>query len=176
MKTYAICDASGAVRFASSVQDGLEPHCPEGMSAVEVSGPLPAGPLRLVDGLLVPLIVEPTLAELRAAKWAEVKAARNRAEFGGFTWDGSTFDSDPPSQSRIQGAAQLASLAQAAGQAFEIEWTLADNAVRTLSGEQVLQVGHALGAHITEVHSRGRQLRAHITAAGTADEVVAVAW
>jgi hypothetical protein len=146
------------------------------MTLLEVVDPLPRGRLRLVDGRLVPFVVVPTLDELRATKWSEIKAARAAAEFGGFEWDGSTFDSDLPSQSRIQGAAQLASLAQAAGQAFEIEWTLADNAVRALTGQQVLQVGHALGAHITEVHGRGRALRAEIAAASTAEAIGAIGW
>ena len=52
-----------------------------------------------------------TLDELRAAAWARIKSERSRVEFGGFAWDGSRFDSDEISQSRIQGTVMLAQLA-----------------------------------------------------------------
>lgn len=94
-----------------------------------------------------------TLAQHQADKWTAIKAARDAIEFGGFTWDGSTFDSDPQSQSRIQGAAQLATLAMIASQAFSVDWTLATNAVRTLTGADMLAVGQAMGVHIMTTHA-----------------------
>lgn len=109
-------------------------------------------------------------------KWAEVKAARDAAEFGGFVWDGSTFDSDPASQSRIQGAAQLATLAQMAGEPFAIDWTLADNTVRTLSGADMLAAGVAMGQHVQAAHEAARALREAIDAAADADELAGVVW
>lgn len=108
-------------------------------------------------------------------KWAEVKAARDAAEFGGFVWDGSTFDSDPASQSRIQGAAQLATLAQMAGDAFAIDWTLADNTVRTLSGADMLAAGMAMGQHVQAAHETARHLREAIDGADDADDLAGLA-
>lgn len=112
----------------------------------------------------------------RRIKWAEIKAARDAAEFGGFVWDGSTFDSDPASQSRIQGAAQLATLAQMAGEPFAIDWTLADNTVRTLSGADMLAAGVAMGQHVQAAHEAARGLREAIDAAANADALAGVAW
>lgn len=114
-----------------------------------------------------------SLADLKAEKWVAIKAARDAAEFGGFTWDGSVFDSDLISQSRIQGATQLAGLAP---MTFSLDWTLADNSVRTLNAMQMIAVGEALGAHVATQHSIGRSLRAAIEAATSAAELDAIAW
>lgn len=113
-----------------------------------------------------------TLSALQVAKWEQIKRARVNAEFGGFTWDGSPFDSDAISQSRIQGALQLAALIPD----FSIDWTLADNTVRALSGSELAAVGVALGLHVGTQHAKARVLRAQIEAAATADEVDAVVW
>ena len=113
-----------------------------------------------------------TLSDLQVAKWEQIKRARVNAEFGGFTWDGSPFDSDAISQSRIQGALQLAALIPD----FSIDWTLADNTVRALSGSELAAVGVALGLHVGTQHAKARTLRAQIEAATTADEVDAVVW
>ena len=64
-----------------------------------------------------------TLADLKAAQWNLIKSARSQAEYAGFTWDGSTFDSDAISQNRITGAVTLAQMSPT----FVINWILADN-------------------------------------------------
>ena len=113
-----------------------------------------------------------TLSDLQAAKCAQIKRDRDEAEFGGFTWDGSPFDSDAISQSRIHGALQLAALIPD----FSIDWTLADNTVRALSGSELAAVGVALGLHVGTQHAKARVLRAQIEAATTVAEVDAVVW
>lgn len=118
----------------------------------------------------------PTLEDLKAAKWVEIKSARDAMEFGGFTWNNSTFDSDSMSQSRIQGAAQLATLAMLNSQAFSIAWTLADNTVRTMSGADMIAAGQAMGVHIATAHEIGRTLRDLIEAAASAEDLELVTW
>lgn len=113
------------------------------------------------------------LDQCKKDKWAEIKVKRDQVEFGGFTWDGSVFDSDPLSQSRIQGAAQLATLSPTT---FSIDWTLADNTVRTLSASQMVEVGETLGIHVATQHTIARGLRQQIDAATTAAEVEAITW
>lgn len=117
-----------------------------------------------------------SLNELRLSRWAAIKSAREAAEFGGFTWDGSTFDSDRESQSRIQGAAQLATLAMLSSQQFSVDWTLADNTVRTLSGADMLAVGQQMGVHIMTTHATGRALRDATEAATTSEELGTITW
>lgn len=113
-----------------------------------------------------------TLDDLRAAKWELIKQDRSTAEYGGFTWDGSTFDSDAISQARIQGAVQLAGIAPS----FEIDWTLADNTVRTLSAADIAAVAQALGQHVAVQFSRARYLREQIMAAASPEAVHAITW
>lgn len=113
-----------------------------------------------------------TLSDLQAAKWAQIKRDRSSAEFGGFTWDGSPFDSDAISQSRIQGAVQLA----ATTPGFTIDWTMANNSVRNLNAADLANVGAALGMHVAAQHAKARLLRSQIEAAATKEEVEAVVW
>ena len=117
-----------------------------------------------------------TLDQIKGQQWEKVKASRDSVEFGGFVWDGSTFDSDQESQSRIQGAAQLATLATLNNQPFSIDWTLADNSVRTLDASDMIAAGTAMGVHIATTHSIGRTLRIEIDAAVTKEEVEAITW
>jgi hypothetical protein len=113
-----------------------------------------------------------TLDDLKAAQWTAIKQARSAAEYSGFTWDGSTFDSDAISQQRITGAVTLAQM----DPAFSIGWTLADNTVRTLSQADMLQVGAALGAHVAAQFAKGVLLRAALEAVTTKEAVESVAW
>jgi hypothetical protein len=117
-----------------------------------------------------------SLDEKRAAKWAEIKAARDAAEFGGFSVNGWVYDSDAISQSRIQGAVQLAGLAKAANGPFFINWTLANNSVTSLDTDGMLAVGTALAQHVSSVHNKARNLRMRINGASTPAELDSVSW
>jgi hypothetical protein len=48
------------------------------------------------------------------------------------------------------------------GPAFSIDWTLADNTVRTLSQADMVNVGLAMGQHIQTQFSKARSLRSQI--------------
>jgi hypothetical protein len=113
------------------------------------------------------------LQEVKDAKWAEIKGRRDQEEYSGFTWDGSMFDSDPESQTKIIGATQLANMNPAS---FLMDWTLKDNTVRTLNGADMVAVGQALAVHVNAQHVLGRTLRQQIEAATSAAEVNAVHW
>lgn len=116
------------------------------------------------------------ISTVKARAWAGIKYVRGVLEFGGFTWDNSAFDSDAQAQARIQGGVQLATIAAANNQPFSIDWTLADNSVRTLSSTEMVTVGFALAAHVQAVHTTARTLRSQIEAATTVAEVEAVTW
>ena len=116
------------------------------------------------------------MSEARAEAWSRIKSARESVEFGPFVWGGQTFDGDSESQRRIQGAAQLATLAQATGQPFSIDWTLADNTQATLTATEMIGVGVALGQHVNGAHGIARTLRTQIDAATTPEELEAIQW
>ena len=131
------------------------------------------GPAFLWDSKNLSWVDPRTLDMLKDQHWLDIKEERSRREYAGFAWDGSTFDSDAISQSRIQGAVQLANIGPAA---FSIDWTLADNTVRTLSGADMVAVGLALAQHINGLHVISRGLRAQIDAATSVAEVESVVW
>lgn len=113
-----------------------------------------------------------SLKDFKDLQWKQIKQARTQAEYTGFTWEGSTFDSDAVSQSRITGAVTLAQMSAS----FEIDWILADNSVRTLNQVEMLQVGAALGNHVAEQFSKGVILRNAIDAATSKEEVESILW
>ena len=110
--------------------------------------------------------------DARDAKWRGIKQDREEIEFGGFEWDGSQFDSDTLSQSRIQGAVQLAQM----DPNFSINWTLADNNSRLLNASEMIAIGVALGNHVNSSHTHSRTLRVLINQAKTIEEVEAITW
>lgn len=137
-----------------------------------VNIPAKPSPNHVFDYALKQWVDPRTLDQIKAAQWELIKAARDAAEFSSFVWDGSEFDADALSQQRIIGAAQLAEI----NPAFEIDWTLADNSVRTLNAAQMKSVGTALGAHVNAQHVKARGLRTQIENATTRAEVEAVTW
>lgn len=174
MKTWAFCQ-DDIVRWVSDLPDDIPPIAPEGFAAVELLQPLPEAPF---DGAAYNLQTQQwtdqrSLDEVKRHRWNGIKQERAQREYVGFAWDGSTFDSDPVSQSRIQGAVQLAGLDPVA---FSIDWTLADNTVRTLSGADMVAVGVTLAQHVNGLHVIARGLRAQIESATTIAEVESVVW
>ena len=94
-----------------------------------------------------------TLDEIKTQKWNEIKAERDQLEFGGFEFEGNTYDSDQVSQGRIMGAVFVGT---------DQVWTLADNTTVELSASQLQQLYVTLQLHIASVHERGRIARAAI--------------
>ena len=113
-----------------------------------------------------------SLEDHKTAQWALIKAARSEAEFGGFTWDGSIFDSDQVSQARIQGAVLLVT----SNPDFVVDWTLADNTIRSLTADDLTAISQALGEHTSLQHTRARNARALLDQATTLSEVQAVSF
>lgn len=114
-----------------------------------------------------------TLEAAKDRAWTSIKAARAAAEEGNFTYDGGLYQAD---KVRINGAVQLAVLAKSSGAPFSETWTLVDNTTRTLSADQVIQLGIALGQYVSELYAKGRALRQQINEAGTVDAVQAINW
>lgn len=114
-----------------------------------------------------------TLGRAQEAAWDRVKAARDAAEVGVFTFEGDVYDIN---KANVSGAALAALMAQLAGQPYSVEWTLADNTTRMLDGAAMQRLGIALVEHVDGLHATGRELRARIEAATTIEEAYAVTW
>jgi len=114
-----------------------------------------------------------TLGELQDAKWEVIKLDRASHETGTFQWNGHTIDAD---MARLNGAATSVMIAQAAGYTYSNVWTLADNTMIPVTGQDIFAMGLALDAHVSACHARGRALRQLIYSCTTKEEVEAITW
>lgn len=115
----------------------------------------------------------PTLEEVKAAKWEEIKSARDNAEQSGCPYMDSILDSDSLSVQRINTAVQAA---QVVGESFAVDWTMQDNTVIHMTYADVLGMPAALAVFSNDLHQKARGLRERINEAETAEEVEAITW
>lgn len=114
-----------------------------------------------------------TLASSKTSAWERIKQARTEAECSNFICHGEAYQAN---KENISCAAQLASQAQAAGEAYLIDWTLADNSIATLDAAGMIAVGAALAVHISETFAIARNLREQIAAAVSIEQADAIQW
>lgn len=115
------------------------------------------------------------LVGARAAKWREVKAARDAREFGPFEWNGNVFDGDADAQRRLQVALDGAKEALETGEPFATPWKLADNSVIMLLAQDVVDVYRAFALHnIKENHEQAMQKWTQIQAAQSIEELESI--
>lgn len=174
MSAFFIVKDNRVIRSGECPPEDLARQAGEGETLYEGLSPQGTAPNPAFhyDFALAQWVDPRVLSDFKAVQWAKIKKARSAAEYAGFTWGGSTFDSDATSQNRITGAVTLAMLSPA----FEIDWVLADNTTRLLDQSGMAQVGGALGVHVATQFSKGVMLRAQIEAATTREEVEAVVW
>lgn len=113
-----------------------------------------------------------TLAKARADRIDAMRAARDAMLYGGFTWDGSPFDSDERTQSVISGMAFAATQPDWIDEYFR----LADNTWRLLDATDMLAVWAAMKAHIRAAFGQFATREAAINAAATVAAVDAITW
>lgn len=140
--------------------------------------PMPAQPseAHVFDWLTKAWIDPRTLAEVKAARWAEMKRHRNLLEASGFPYLGKRLDSDARSVQRINTAVQAAQAALAVGEPFAITWTCADNTTLELDGAGMLGAPVALARYADQLHQTCKTLRAQIEAAATPADVQSITW
>lgn len=113
-----------------------------------------------------------TLQDLKLAKLAYLKTARDSAINGTITWDNSTFDSDQVSQTRLMGvyldALSNPTLSQA--------WRLSDNTWQVLSANDIKAIWAVLKAHLTTQFIKFATYEALVESATTIAQVEAVTW
>lgn len=110
----------------------------------------------------------------RVERRSAVMARRDRAEWSGCETAVGRVDSDPDSQRKLGGAVQMAMIAQAAGAPFSIEWTLQDNTTALPDAAAMIQMGLAVGQHVSACHAHCLALKAAIDAAVDQDSLLAI--
>lgn len=120
-----------------------------------------------------------TLADLQAAKWDEIKAAREAASNAPIEYLGKLFDFDEKARNNLRDAVIAAQSASALSIPFpDVEWTLYDNTTATLTHTELLAFPLQAGiVRIGAVHAYARTLRDEIFKVGaTVASVAAVKW
>lgn len=105
------------------------------------------------------------LVQVKLDKWSEIKKERDAIEFGGFIFEGHTYDSNQVSQGRILGAASAG---------VDQIWTLSNNETVFLTSNQLVGLYQALQMHVANIHNAGREARYAINNAVTIEAVLAV--
>ena len=116
------------------------------------------------------------LEELKLEKRAEINAARDAAEQGGFEYMGKIFDSDPISCIRIQGAAQSMQAAVTAEVVPTITWTCQDNSTIELTAQELMGLSVALAEWSNQCHIKATTLKEQIETATSEEELEQIKW
>ena len=109
-------------------------------------------------------------AELRAERWAIVKAARTAATDAPIDTPFGRFDADPSSRAAL-------------GEAFAVQdatatvtWTTADNTLVTLFRADLAELLRLVDQRTQQAHSQARVLRSRIEAALDVADLEAITW
>lgn len=125
------------------------------------------------DTWIIEAIPAPTLKEVKDQKRAEINAARDQAEQGGFEYMGKVFDSDQVSAQRISMAAQAMALAP---DGTTITWTCQDNSTIDLTAQELVGLVVALAQHSNTCHEKATALKAKIEEAKSEEELNKINW
>lgn len=94
----------------------------------------------------------------------EVDAERDRRIDAGVTINGVRYQTRASDRENIAGAAQLAFMAQVAGQPFSLNWIAEDNTVAAMDAAAVIAFGQAVAQHKSALIFAARALKDRIAA------------
>lgn len=179
MTHYVVTDLDD---FVLRVHADESPEEVAGTAITEFAGwtswpaePFQGAKLKLVDGALTwhdPRALE----KVKEDVWEGIKLSRAAAIEEDLVTPYGVFQCRPDDRQNLTDSIILAQTLAAAGQPVNIDWTLADNSVVTLTAAQLTEVGLLLGQKIQAAHTYTRTLRAVVDAATTPAEVLAVTW
>lgn len=123
----------------------------------------------------------PTLAAIKTAAWASIKAERDRRLSAGFTVAGRHYQVN---QAAMSGATLGAFMALVQGGAtaadYRQAWVLSNNTVVTLTAAEMIAVGRVCKTVVSNLWATSQYLRGLIDAiddeTGTLQDVAAVVW
>ena len=113
----------------------------------------------------------PPLADVQAAKIAELKSVRDAKELEPVPYNGANFDFDQKSYERITAAIYALDLTGGS-----IGWTTADNTVVSVTAADLRGVIAAAAVRSNQLHIIYRDLKADVMAATTNEEVEEIHW
>ncbi|MFZ4165318.1 DUF4376 domain-containing protein [Brevundimonas sp. NPDC058933] len=109
--------------------------------------------------------------DLKVKTLARINELRKAVAEGGCETPFGVVDTTPTSQSNIQAAFSMATLAKASGQPYSVVWRRLDNTEVTLDADGVIAMGAAVLAHIDRAYRHSWTLKAQVEAATTLEEL-----
>lgn len=119
---------------------------------------------------------QPTLAALKDAKLAEIKAAREAAIDAPKATSFGTFDATPEARANIAAVVAIAQTAAKHGYPSNVFFTLADNSRIEFTLDQIESAALQVGAQVQAAFDKQATLYAQIDAAETVEDLQAIHW
>lgn len=113
----------------------------------------------------------PTLEEIKVAKIAELKVARDKAEVEPIEYQGYSFDYDEKARERINAA--IIAL-EVAGASAALTWTTADNQDVKVTASDLRGIIAQVALRSDKLHTAYRKAKEKVGAASTKEDVEAV--
>jgi hypothetical protein len=180
LRTASVPIGMATAQLLGQDEDLIDGHWPDDMFYISGYTPvamgLPPSPHHTFNYITKQWEDPRTLDEIKTLKKSELKVERDREDFGGFEWNGHRFDSNQISQQRIGLAIQEAMFCMSTGLPFSKDWTLENNTVITLTANDMIAVGLAMGQNIRAAHEKYRLLKQQLAAANTIEEIELVNW
>jgi hypothetical protein len=119
-----------------------------------------------MGGLFPAVLVEPLEQAIRRLCEA-IDGERDKRMLNPVSIDGTTIDGDDASQKNILGAATLAMIALASGEAFSLQWITLENQIVNLSGAQIEAFAKAMAARREADYMAARIAKDEVRAASS---------
>jgi len=165
----AMCESDHRVKVIGTASSATHYYTPLGLQEYTPAQRLAKAtpqPHSTWDNRLMRWVDVRPLDELRAERWASIKAARAAEADAPIDTPFGRFDACPSSR-----AALAAAVADA-----PVEWTTADNGMVSLDAEGLAEVLRLIGRRTQACHAVARGLRARIEAAATVEDLEAIHW
>jgi hypothetical protein len=118
--------------------------------------------------------VEPPLPIMQQAAKTRILEWRTIQQDSGFTFTNVVFQSDPLSRTNIEGAVQMAIIANMSNTAYTISWTASDNSQHDMDANTVIEFGVTAATTFQYWHSQALDLKNQINAANTANSIQSI--
>ena len=164
------CEADGQIKVIGPGSSATHYYTPMGLQEYTLAQRLAKATLKphcTWDNRLMRWVDVRSFAELRAERWALIKAARTAEIDAPIDTPFGRFDADAPAREAVATAAALGE---------SVVWTTANNLPVQLASEQLVMLLRLIGQRAQVAHARARALRGRIEAAQSMEELESVIW
>lgn len=109
--------------------------------------------------------------DMKATARARINAWSTTKQDSGFMFANVEYQSDSISRTTIEGAVQMAIIANMSNTAYNVSWTASDNTQHDMDANTVIQFGVTAALAFQSWHANGVALKAQIMAANTTNDI-----